>query len=103
MGSTTISVRPRRRSRGAGLVVGAVALRLVLPLLRGDGVALGIGLSLLEHRLAGEGRLAVDLHPAGAADRGAAGAAHGEGAVVAVLRLEDAVEDRQRWVEVDVE
>jgi hypothetical protein len=69
----------------------------------GDRVALGVRLGLLEHRLAGERRLAVDLHPAGAADRGATGAANGQGAVVTVLRLEQPIEDRERWVEVDVE
>jgi len=53
--------------------------------------------------LAGQRRLAVDLHPAGAADRRPAGAAHGEAAVFAVLGLEDAVEHRQRLLEVDLE
>ena len=47
--------------------------------------------------------LAVDLHPAGAADRGPAGAADGERAVLAVLGLQDPVEDRERGLEVDVE
>ena len=47
--------------------------------------------------------LAVDLHPAGAADRGAAGAADGQRAVVAVLRLQQPVEDGERGVELDVE
>ena len=81
----------------------AVALGLVATHLRGDGVALGIGLRLLEHRLAGERRLAVDLHPAGTADRGAAGAADGEGAVISVLGLEEAIEHREGRVEIDVE
>ena len=53
--------------------------------------------------LAGERRLAVDLHPAGAADRRPAGAADDERAVVAVLGLEQPVEHRERRVEVDVE
>src|SRR4051795_467416 len=66
-------------------------------------MGLGVGLSLLEHRLAGERRLAVDFHPAGAADRRAAGAADGERTVVAVLRLQEPVEHRQRGVELDVE
>ena len=45
----------------------------------------------------------VDLHPAGAADRGAAGAADGERAVVAVFGLQQAIEDRERGVELDLE
>ena len=53
--------------------------------------------------LAGERRLAVDLHPARAADRRPARAADRERAVLAVLRLEQPVEDRERRVELDVE
>ena len=60
-------------------------------------------LGLADLGLAAEAGLAVDLHPAGAADRRPAGAAHGERAVVAVLGLQQPVEDRERGLEVDVE
>src|SRR5680860_215602 len=53
--------------------------------------------------LAAEAGLAVDLHPAGAADRRPAGAADRERAVVAVLHLQDPVEDRERGLELDLE
>ena len=85
IGSTTIG-RPGRCA--AAYALGARLARLV---------------RLAELGLAGEGRLAVDLHPAGAADRRAARAAHRERAVLAVLGLEQAVEHRERRVEVDVE
>jgi hypothetical protein len=58
---------------------------------------------LADHRLAGEAGLAVDLHSAGAADGRAAGAPDGERAVIAILRLQEAVEDGEGGVEVDVE
>src|SRR5262249_10139747 len=52
---------------------------------------------------AAEAGLAVDLHSAGAADRRPARAADRERAVLAVLRLQQPVEDRQRGIELDVE
>ena len=70
----------------------AVGVRTVRPFAR-----------LADLGLAGEAGLAVDLHPARAADRGAARAANRERAVLVVLVLEQPVEHRQRRVEVDVE
>ena len=58
---------------------------------------------LVEVRVAGQRRLAVDAHAAGAADRGAARAADADRPVLAVLGLEDAVEHRAVAVEVDRE
>src|SRR3954451_6980077 len=60
-------------------------------------------LGLADLGLAAEPGLAVDLHPAGAADRRPAGAADGQRAVLAVLCLQQPVEDRERGVEVDAE
>jgi hypothetical protein len=67
------------------------------------GELVGHLLSLANLGLAAEAGLAIDLHPAGAADRGAAGAADRERAVVAVLDLEQAVEDGERGIELDLE
>src|SRR5207248_5344794 len=44
-------------------------------------------------RLAGEAGATVDVHRTGAADRAAAGAAEGEGAVVELAHLNEGVED----------
>ena len=86
------------------LPIGSITIALS-SVLAADGARFLVGqlLGLADLGLAAEPGLAVDLHPAGAADRGAAGAAHGERAVLAVLRLQQAVEDRERGLEVDVE
>jgi hypothetical protein len=57
----------------------------------------------VEVGVAGQRRLAVDAHAAGAADRRAAGAADADRAVHAILGLEDPVEDGAMPVELDRE
>ena len=66
-------------------------------------LAVGEVARLADLGLAGEAGLAVDLHPAGAADRRPAGTAHRQRAVLVVLGLQQPVEDRERGVELDVE
>jgi hypothetical protein len=60
-------------------------------------------LGLVEVGVAGERGLAVDAYAAGAADRGAAGAADPDRAVLLIARLQDAVEDGALAVQVDLE
>ena len=85
----TIAGRLLRFASGGGRVSG--------------GTAIGCLVGLADLGQAGERRAAVDLHTARAADRGPARAAHRERAVVAVLGLQQAVEDRERRVELDLE
>jgi len=85
------------------IAVAAVGLSPVLARLTRPGVALGEGLRLLQHRLAGERRLAVDLDAAGAADRGPARTANRQRAILSVLRLQQPVEDRECGIQLDVE
>ena len=65
--------------------------------------AVGALVGLADLGLAAERRLAVDLHPARAADRRPARAADDERPVLAVADLEQPVEHREVWIEVDVE